>query len=100
MGFGTQLQHSDSRVLALLDVMPYLWVNHWIVAITYLHHTHPEVPKYEPEAWTFYKGATATIDRELGFGGKHLMHNIAEFQSLGGLHQDERVSTCTMRDET
>ena len=68
--------------VALLYVMPYLWVNHWIVAITYLHHTHPDVPKYEPEAWTFLKGATATIDRELGFGGKHLMHNIAEFHVI------------------
>ena len=68
--------------VALLYIQPYLWVNHWIVAITYLHHTHPTVPKYEPEAWTFLKGATATIDRELGFGGKHLMHNIAEFHVI------------------
>lgn len=66
----------------LLYVMPYMWVNHRIVAITYLHHTHPDVPKYEPEAWTFLKGATATIDRELGFGGKHLIHNIAEFHVI------------------
>ena len=68
--------------VALLYVQPYLWVNHWIVAITYLHHTHPDVPKYEPEAWTFLKGATATIDRNLGFGGKHLMHNIADFHVI------------------
>ena len=68
-----------SEAVLLLYVMPYLWVNHWIVAITYLHHTHPDVPKYEPEAWTFLKGATATVDRNLGFGGKHLMHNIADF---------------------
>ena len=60
----------------------YMWVNHWIVAITYLHHTHPDVPKYEPEAWTFLRGATATIDRNLGFGGKHLMHNIADFHVI------------------
>jgi omega-6 fatty acid desaturase (delta-12 desaturase) len=63
----------------LLWLQPYLWLNHWIVAVTYLHHTHPDVPKYEPEAWTFLKGATATIDRGLGFGGKHFMHNIADF---------------------
>lgn len=66
-------------MVALLYIQPYLWVNNWIVAITYLHHTHPDVPKYEPEAWTFLKGATATIDRNLGFGGKHLMHNIGEY---------------------
>lgn len=71
-----------SNMVMLLYVMPYLWVNHWIVAITYLHHTHPDVPKYEPEAWTFLRGATATIDRGLGFGGKHLMHNIADYHVI------------------
>ena len=70
------------EAVALLYGVPYLWVNHWIVAITFLHHTHPDVPKYEPEAWTFLKGATATIDRELGFSGKHLMHNIADFHVI------------------
>lgn len=69
-------------LVALLYIQPYLWVNHWIVAITYLHHTHPDVPKYEPEAWTFLKGATATIDRNLGFAGKHFMHNIADFHVI------------------
>ncbi|CAD6592294.1 MAG: hypothetical protein ASARMPREDX12_005966 [Alectoria sarmentosa] len=75
-------QYIGWEAVCLLYVMPYMWVNHWIVAITYLHHTHPDVPKYEPEAWTFLKGATATIDRELGFGGKHLMHNIAEYHVI------------------
>lgn len=70
--------YSPALVL-LLYVQPYLWMNNWIVAVTYLHHTHPEVPKYENEAWTFVKGATATIDRNFGLVGKHLMHNIVEF---------------------
>ncbi len=70
------------EAVALLYLQPYLWVNHWIVAITYLHHTHPNIPKYETEAWTFLKGATATVDRQLGWGGKHLMHNIAEFHVI------------------
>ncbi|KAM0162442.1 hypothetical protein ACHAQE_002778 [Botrytis cinerea] len=69
-------------MIALLYLQPYLWVNHWIVAITYLHHTHPDVPKYEPEAWTFLKGALATVDRELGWVGKHMLHNIAEFHVI------------------
>jgi len=69
-------------MVALLYFQPYLWVNHWIVAITYLHHTHPDVPKYEPEAWTFLKGALATVDRELGWAGKHMLHNIAEFHVI------------------
>lgn len=65
--------------LFFLYFQPYMWVNHWVVAITYLHHTHPAVPKYEDEAWTFLKGATATIDREFGWIGKYLFHGIIEF---------------------
>ncbi|TGO51453.1 hypothetical protein BCON_0161g00260 [Botryotinia convoluta] len=73
LGLGMTLQ---------LYLQPYLWLNHWIVAITYLHHTHPKLPKFEPEAWTFIKGATATIDRPLGFIGKHFLHNIADYHVI------------------
>jgi len=65
----------------LLYFQPYLWVNHWIVAITYLHHTHPDVPKYDNEAWTFIKGATATIDREIGWGARFFMHTLPSIMS-------------------
>lgn len=68
--------------VALLYLQPYMWVNHWIVAITYLHHTHPKVPKYEDEAWTFLKGAMATVDREFGWVGKHMLHNIIEYHVI------------------
>ena len=71
-----------SEAVLLLYVMSYLWVNHWIVAIIYLHHTHPDVPKYEPEAWNFLKGATVTIDRNPEFDGKHLLHNITDFHVI------------------
>lgn len=65
--------------VALLYGQPYLWLNHWIVAITYLHHTHPQVPKYQAEARTFIKGALLTVDRNLGWAGKHMLHNIADY---------------------
>lgn len=65
--------------MGLLYVQPWMWVNHWIVAITYLHHTHPNLPKYENAAWTFLKGATATIDLDLGWIGRHLLHGISEY---------------------
>lgn len=66
-------------ILALLYLQPYMWLNHWIFAITYLHHTHPDVPKFEAEAWTFLKGATATVDRDFGWIGRHIFHGIIEF---------------------
>ncbi|KAF2233029.1 delta-12 fatty acid desaturas-like protein [Viridothelium virens] len=68
-----------SGTTMLLYLQPYFWVNHWFVAITYLHHTHPDLPKYEPEAWNFVKGATATVDREFGPIGRYLFHGIIEF---------------------
>lgn len=68
--------------IALLYIQPYMWVNHWIVAITYLHHTHPKLPKYQPEAWNFMKGALATVDREFGWIGKHMLHNIIEYHVI------------------
>ncbi|KAL9109624.1 MAG: hypothetical protein Q9227_005804, partial [Pyrenula ochraceoflavens] len=58
-------------------IVPWSWVNHWIVMITYLHHTAPSVPKYSPESWTFLRGATATIDRDFGIIGTHFFHHIS-----------------------
>ncbi|KAF3085094.1 Oleate hydroxylase fah12 [Orbilia oligospora] len=58
--------------------IPYLWVNHWLVAITYLQHTDPTLPHYDQAAWNFTRGAAATIDREFGFIGRHLLHGIIE----------------------
>jgi omega-6 fatty acid desaturase / acyl-lipid omega-6 desaturase (Delta-12 desaturase) len=45
---------------------PYLWVNYWLVSITYLQHTDVRVPHYTAEQWTFFKGAIATVDRDYG----------------------------------
>lgn len=63
-------------------IIPYLWVNHWLVAITFLQHTDPSLPHYEGHAWTFTRGAAATIDREFGFIGRHLLHGIIETHVL------------------
>ncbi|KAL0467994.1 fatty acid desaturase domain-containing protein [Neurospora intermedia] len=62
--------------------LPYLWVNHWLVAITYLQHTDPSLPHYTPDQWNFVRGAAATIDREFGFIGRHLLHSIIETHVL------------------
>lgn len=68
--------------IAIWYGMPYLWVNHWLVAITFLQHTDPSLPHYYPEAWNYCRGAAATIDREFGFIGRHLMHGIVETHVL------------------
>lgn len=63
-------------------LMPYLWVNHWLVLITYLQHTDPALPHYRAEAWNFQRGAAATMDRDFGFIGQHLFHDIIEVINL------------------
>ena len=62
--------------------LPYLLVNHWLVFITYLQHSDPQMPHYEASQWTFARGAAATIDREFGFVGKHIFHDIIETHVL------------------
>ncbi|EHK97111.1 putative Delta(12) fatty acid desaturase [Glarea lozoyensis 74030] len=63
------------NVLVLWGV-PWLWVNNWIVAITFLQHTDGSMPHYDNSTWNFARGATATIDRDLGFLDTHLFHDI------------------------
>ncbi|KAI1819544.1 fatty acid desaturase-domain-containing protein [Xylaria intraflava] len=62
--------------------IPYLWVNHWLVAITFLQHTDPSLPHYTGESWNYVRGAAATIDREFGFVGRTLLHGIIETHVL------------------
>ncbi|GAA6003561.1 hypothetical protein JCM10207_000390 [Rhodosporidiobolus poonsookiae] len=60
-------------------VVPYLFVNHWLVMITYLQHTDPSLPHYSAESWNFQRGALCTMDRNLlGPVGPYLMHGICE----------------------
>ncbi|KAF2182799.1 hypothetical protein K469DRAFT_728405 [Zopfia rhizophila CBS 207.26] len=63
-------------------LIPYLWVNYWLVAITFLQHTDPSLPHYDAHTWNFTRGAAATIDREFGFIGRTLLHGIIETHVL------------------
>ncbi|KAG8949759.1 hypothetical protein FRC04_008299 [Tulasnella sp. 424] len=55
--------------------LPYLWVNHWLVLITFLQHTDPALPHYQASAFTFPRGALSTFDREL-MGGPGIIGKI------------------------
>lgn len=68
--------------MAVWYFIPYLWVNHWLVAITFLQHTDPSLPHYTAEEWNYVRGAAATIDREMGFIGRQLLHGIVETHVL------------------
>jgi fatty acid desaturase len=64
---------------------PYLVVNMWLVGYTWLQHTHPEVPHYGSDSFSFLKGALGTVDRPYPFivdqlhhhiGSTHVLHHI------------------------
>ncbi|KAI0360610.1 hypothetical protein OH77DRAFT_702383 [Trametes cingulata] len=58
--------------------VPYVLCNHWIVMITFLHHSDPTIPHYRKEEWSFLRGAAATVDRPtLGWIGRFFFHNVA-----------------------
>lgn len=59
-------------------VLPYLVVNNNLVMITFLQHTDPALPHYREGEWNYARGATATIDRDFGWIGKHIFHGIIE----------------------
>ncbi|KDN34241.1 hypothetical protein RSAG8_12668, partial [Rhizoctonia solani AG-8 WAC10335] len=73
--------------------VPYLWVNHWLILITFLQHTDPLLPHYRQSAFTFTRGALSTLDRNLlggegfiasvtGWLGATLTHGISETHVL------------------
>ena len=53
--------------LTRVYIVPYLVVNHWLVTITYLQHTHPALPHYDSQTWDWLRGALSTVDRSYGF---------------------------------
>jgi len=62
----------------LLYFVPYLLANHWIVMLTYLHHSDPTIPHYRGKQWSFLRGALATVDRPLlGWAGRFYLHNVS-----------------------
>lgn len=73
-----------------LYLVPYLWVNHWLVAITFLQHTDPLLPHYRAPEFTFPRGALATLDRStmgdlgsiMGWIGAVATHGISETHIL------------------
>ncbi|KAK1149641.1 hypothetical protein N8T08_005193 [Aspergillus melleus] len=80
---GSILYYASTQIggwnVALLYGVPYFWVHHWLIAITYLQHTDSALPHYSPESWTYTKGALATVDRTMGFIGRHFFHEIIDY---------------------
>ncbi|KAF8735414.1 hypothetical protein AX14_002070 [Amanita brunnescens Koide BX004] len=62
----------------LLYGVPYILTHHWIVMLTYLHHSDPSLPHYRRKEWSFLRGALSTVDRPLlGWIGRFFFHNVS-----------------------
>nr|AZO92969.1 delta-12 fatty acid desaturase [Idesia polycarpa] len=57
--------------------VPLLFVNGFLVTITYLQHTHPSLPHYDSTEWEWLRGALVTVDRDYGILNK-VFHNITD----------------------
>lgn len=75
---------SWERVLCVYG-LPYLVINAWLVAYTWLQHTDTDIPHFSSKDWTWAKGALQTVDRPYGpllnllhhsIGSTHLCHHI------------------------
>lgn len=76
-------------------LFPYMWVNFWLVTITYLQHTDEKIPHYRGNEWTFIRGGLATMDRDYGIfnifhhhiGDSHVAHHL--FSTMPHYHAIE-----------
>ncbi|KAL0081500.1 delta-12-fatty acid desaturase [Phycomyces blakesleeanus] len=59
-------------------VVPYFLVHAWMVVITYLQHTSPEIPHYDTDVWSFQRGIALTVDRSYGPILDHFFHHIGD----------------------
>lgn len=63
--------------LVCLYVIPLLFVNMWLVIVTYLQHSDIKVPHYSDEEWTWLKGALCTVDRDYGILN-YVFHHLTD----------------------
>ncbi len=78
------VQFSLARVLCVYG-LPYLVINAWLVAYTWLQHSDTDIPHFSSSDWTWAKGALQTVDRPYGpllnllhhgIGSTHVCHHI------------------------
>lgn len=45
--------------------------------ITYLQHTHPNLPHYLDKEWDWLRGALATVDRRVWMQSAYIMRHLS-----------------------
>jgi len=57
-------------------LIPQMIANFYLCAITFMQHTHPDVPHFDDAEWTWLRGALSTIDRTMGPFADYKTHYI------------------------
>ena len=71
------VQHWGLGTVTKVYGIPCLLVSHWISMIVFLQHNDVKLPHYRSRAWTYTRGALATMDRPfLGWQGRFFLHNV------------------------
>ncbi|KAF7316801.1 Delta-12 fatty acid desaturase protein [Mycena chlorophos] len=61
-----------------LYLVPWILCNHWVVAVTHLHHSDPTIPMFRRKEWNYVRGALSTVDRPvLGWAGQFFLKNVS-----------------------
>ncbi|KZT10498.1 uncharacterized protein LAESUDRAFT_427677 [Laetiporus sulphureus 93-53] len=84
--------------------IPLVLCNHWIVMLTYLHHSDPTIPHYRKQEWSWVRGAAATVDRPLlGWAGRFFLHNVSHdhvahhFFSYAPFYNQPEITKCVRK---
>lgn len=84
-GILASMAHWGFSTVLVVYLIPYLWINHWLVLITFLQHTDPLLPHYRASEFTFTRGALATFDRSL-------LGDLGPFMAWLGAHATNGIS--------
>lgn len=85
LALGLAAVHSSPARILCVYGLPYLVINAWLVAYTWLQHTDIDIPHFSTGEWTWAKGALQTVDRPYGpllnllhhgIGSTHVCHHI------------------------
>ena len=62
--------------------------NFYLCAITFMQHTHPDVPHFSGDDWTWLRGCLSTIDRSMGSRVDAVLHHIVDSHVVHHIFSD------------